>query len=421
MVLSPNQKILNNWLNNWQPRVGLAYRVGEKMVLRAGFGVFFDSFAGVIQMDQNLGETWPSIGRQLTSTLNQVSASQPVPNISGKNPFPGVTTPAANPLTTGAFFTDPNYKDAYSLQWNFGVQYQLDSATLVEADYVGSGNRRLDIGGLYNVALTPGPGSPSARSPFPYASTNNFDRSWGRSDYDALQIALRRRFTQGLSFTLSYTWSKSISIGCDGFFGVEGCSVQDPYHSNANRSVSSTNIPQDLSMNWLYELPIGRGKLLHSGNRVADYVIGGWQVNGIASIYSGLPVNVTVNGDIANTGNASGYMRPNLVGDPSISNQSVSQWFNRAAFAQPAQYTFGNAGRNLLRGPDMVDFDFSVFRRFPLPWRERMALEFRAEAYNVFNTTHFGAPVANLSNISFGQITSATGSRQVQLGARFDF
>jgi hypothetical protein len=327
----------------------------------------------------------------------------------------------ANPLTTGAFFTDPNYKDAYSLQWNFGVQYQLNSETLFEADYVGSGNRRLDIGGLYNVALTPGPGTPSARSPFPYAVANNFDRSWGRSDYDALQIALRHRYAHGLSFTAAYTWAKSISIDGDGFFGVEGCSVQDPYHFNTNRSVSSTNIPQDLSLNWLYELPIGHGKLLHAGSHVADYVIGGWQVNGIASIYSGLPVNATVNGDIANTGNASGYMRPNLVGGLSIANQSVTHWFNRAAFAQPAQYTFGTAGRNILRGQAMVDFDFSLFRRFPLPWRERMALEFRAEAYNVFNTTHFGAPVANLSNVNFGQITSASRSRQLQLGARLDF
>jgi len=421
VVLSPNQKILHNWLNNWQPRIGVAYRASERIAMRSGFGVFFDSFAGVIQMDQNLGETWPSIGRQLTGTLNGVSVSTPTPTISGKNPFPGVTTPAANPLTTGAFFTDPYYKDAYSMQWNFGVQYQISQETLFEADYVGSGNRRLDIGGYYNVALTPGPGTPSARFSFPYAAANNFDRSWGRSDYDALQLALRHRYTNGLSFTVAYTWAKSISIGCDGFFGVEGCSVQDPYHFNKDRSVSSTNVPQDLSINWLYELPIGKGKLLHTGNQVADYMIGGWQVNGIANIYSGLPVNLTVNGDIANTGNASGYMRPNLVGDPSLAHQTVSIWFNTAAFAQPAQYTFGDVGRNLLRGPAIVDFDFSIFRRFPLPFRERIELEFRAEAYNVCNTTHFGNPAANLSNVNFGQVTSASGSRQLQLGARLDF
>ena len=284
VVLSPNQKILHNWLNNWQPRVGLAYRVTDKIAIRAGFGIVFDSFSGVMQMDQNLGETWPSIGRQLTSTLNTATVSQPLPTISGKDPFPGVQTPAASPFTAGAYFTDPNFKNAYSMQWNFGVQYQLQSETVAEVDYVGSGNRRLDVGGYYNVALTPGPGTPSLRSPFPYIPAGNFDQSVGRSEYDALQIQLRHRYSHGVSFTASYTWSKAISIGCDGFFGVEGCSVEDPYHLGSNRSVSSINVPQDLSLNWLYELPIGAGKLLHTGNHVADYLIGGWQMNGMDSI-----------------------------------------------------------------------------------------------------------------------------------------
>jgi hypothetical protein len=114
-------------------------------------------------------------------------------------------------------------------------------------------------------------------------------------------------------------------------------------------------------------------------------------------------------------------MRPNLIGNPSISQKTILQYFNTAAFAVPAQYTFGNTGRNILRGPGLVDFDFSVFRRFPLRFREGMALEFRAEAYNVFNTTHFGNPVSNLSNVNFGQINSASGSRQLQLGTRLDF
>ncbi|MGH9668353.1 MAG: TonB-dependent receptor, partial [Bryobacteraceae bacterium] len=116
-----------------------------------------------------------------------------------------------------------------------------------------------------------------------------------------------------------------------------------------------------------------------------------------------------------------GYMRANLVGDPSISNQSIKEWFHTDAFAAPPAYTFGNVGRNILRGPSMVNFDFSVFRRFPIRLREGMAVEFRAEAYNVFNTTHFASPVANLSNVNFGQITGASGSRQLQLGARIDF
>jgi hypothetical protein len=421
VILSPNQRILHNWLNDWQPRVGLAYRATNNMAIRAGFGIFYDSFAGVLQMNQNIGETWPSIGRQLTSTLNQPTTAQPKPTISGKDPFPGVTMPAPTPFTTGAFFTDPNIKNAYSLQWNLGLQYQLSANTVAEADYVGSGNRRLDIGGYYNVALTPGPGNPVARAPFPYITPGNFDRSWGRSSYEALQLQFRHRYSHGVSVAVAYTWSKAISIGCDGFFGVEGCSVEDPYHFNNDRGLSSINVPHDLNVNWLYDLPVGDGKLLRTGNHVVNYIICGWQVNGIANIHSGLPVNVTVNGDIANTGNVSGYMRANLVGNPSIAHQSILEYFNTAAFAAPPQYTFGTAGRNILRGPGMVDFDFSVFRRFPLRFREGMALEFRAEAYNVFNTTHFGNPVSNFSNVNFGQITSASGSRQLQFGARLDF
>jgi hypothetical protein len=114
-------------------------------------------------------------------------------------------------------------------------------------------------------------------------------------------------------------------------------------------------------------------------------------------------------------------MRANLVGDPSISNQSMDEWFNTDAFAAPAAYTFGNMGPHILRGPSMVNFDFSVFRRFPIRLREGRVVEFRAEAYNVFNTPHFGNPAANLSNVNFGQIAGASGSRQLQLGARIDF
>jgi hypothetical protein len=420
VILSPNERLLNNWLNDWQPRVGIAYRLTDKLALRTGFGIFFDSFAGVIQMDQNMGETWPSIGRQLTNNLNEPTVSQPLPTISGKDPYPGLAQPAPTPFHSGAYFADPNFKNAYSMQWNTGLQYELDANTVLEADYVGSGTRRLDIGGYYNVALEPGPGNPAARSPFPYISPTNFDRSWGRSDYEALQLQFRRRYGNGMALTVAYTWSKDISIGCDGYFGSEGCSVQDPYHFNNDRSVASINVPQDLTVNWLYELPFGAGKAFQTRNRLVDSLIGGWQVNGIGSVYSGLPVNLTVNGDIANTGNV-GYMRPNVVGNPALAVQSVREWFNTAAFAAPAAYTFGDAGRNLLRGPATVNFDFSLFRRFQLPFREGMALEFRAEAYNVLNTTHFGNPVANLSNVNFGRIVSAFNSRELQLAVKVEF
>ncbi|MBI3680577.1 MAG: TonB-dependent receptor [Acidobacteria bacterium] len=421
VIVDPREKLLHDWTDNWQPRIGLAYRLRAKTVIRSSFGVFFDSWAGIMQTSQNLGHTWPDVGRRLSGNLNIPTISGLLPTVSGKDPFPQALRPNPTPFEDGAFFVDPFFKNAYSLQWNLGVQHQLTPDTLLGLDYVGSGNRRLSLGGFYNVATTPGPGDPRLRRPFPYLMSTNFDRSWGRANYHALQFQLRKRFSRGLSYNVAYTWSKSISVGCDGFFGVEGCAVQDPYHFNRERSVSSTDLPHILNVNWLWELPIGKGRFLHTGNRAADYVIGSWQLNGIATIHSGQPFTVNMAGDIANTGNQSGYMRPNLLRDPKLSGRTVDRWFDTGAFAAPAPFTFGNTGRNILRGPGTVNFDLSVFRNFPLPYREGMDLEFRAEAFNAFNTTHFALPVSNLSNVNFSRVLNAGGERQLQLGIKLNF
>src|SRR5262249_52862709 len=147
---------------------------------------------------------------------------------------------------------------------------------------------------------------------------------------------------------LSYTWSKAIDIGCSGWFGVEGCSVQDPYHFNNDRSIAGFDVPHVLSVNWLYQFPIGKGKLLSTGSATADYLLGNWQLNAITVLRSGIPYTATVSGDIANTGNT-GYERLNLIGNPTPANQGPGQWLTRAAFAVPAPYTFGALGRNPFR------------------------------------------------------------------------
>ncbi len=420
VVLDPREKVLHDWTDNWQPRVGLAYRVNDRTAVRGSFGMFFDSWAGVLQSSQNLGHTWPDVGRRLSGNLNTPTPSQPLPTLSGKDPFPSALRPNATPFGDGAFFMDPYFKNAYSMQWNLGVQHQVTGDILVGVDYVGSGNRRLPLGGFYNVATTPGPGDAKARRPFPYISPMNFERSWGRNNYHGMQVQVRKRFSRGFSYNVAYTWSKSISTGCDGWFGVEGCSVQDPYHFNRERSVSGTDLTHILNVNWVYELPIGSGRLLSTGSKVGDYILGNWQLNGIGTFYSGRPFTVNVNGDIANTGNQNGYMRPNVVGDPHL-DQTVNKWFDTSAFAAPAGFTFGNAGRNILRGQGMANFDLSLFRNFPLPFREGMNLEFRAEAFNLFNTTHFNLPSSNLSDVNFGRVLSASGERQMQLGVKLNF
>ena len=223
---------------------------------------------------------------------------------------------------------DPYGKNPYSMQWNFGVAKQLNNSTTVRLDYVGSGSRRLDVGGYYNVALTPGPGDPRARAPYPYIHPTYYDRSIGRGNYNALQFLFNKRFSSGLAYQVSYTYSKAIDIGSSGWYGVEGQSVQDPYHYNNDRSVVwvMTSLMY-LSVNIVYELPFGKGKPFSTGNRFVDYVIGGWQLNTITSARSGQPYNITVSGDRANTGNT-GYLRANLVGDPNLSNPTSDKWFN---------------------------------------------------------------------------------------------
>jgi len=419
---STDQKLFKNSTDNWQPRFGLAYRLADRTALRASFGIVFDNWAGVLQGATNPAGLWPSIASQSTANLNVPTATQLTPSIKATNPFPtGGVVPAATPFEQVAFFRDPNGRNPYSLQYNFGIQHQVSASTLLNVNYVGSGSRRLDLGGFYNTALTPGPGDPRLRSPFPYIRPTRYQWSWGRSSYHALQTLFEKRMSNGLNLMASYTWSKSIDIGCSGWFGVEGCSVQNPYNFNADRAPSGFDITHNLAVNWAYQLPVGPGRTFSTGQRVVDYIIGNWQLNGIATIRSGTPYSLTVPGDTANIGN-NNYMRPNLVGDPTISDPQPipGLWFNKAAFAAPAPFTFGNFGRNRLRSDYFRNFDLSVFRQFRI--REVARVEFRAEAFNAFNTPTFAAPTGNINSPNFGRVTSiANTPRQLQLALKVLF
>jgi len=419
VFVSPSGKVFHDTTKNFQPRLGLAYRLGAKTVIRAGAGVFFDNYSGVTQIARNFAGTWPSIGFQSATNENYPTATQLTPSVSYANPLPSATLPAPTPFTQSAYFADPNWKNAYSEQWNFGIERQLTSSLSMTVDYVGSETHRADLGGKYNVAVTPGPGNWQDRSPFPYiAIPSSFDRSWGNSNYHALEVALQRRWSNGLAFTLAYTWSKAIDPGSSGFFGADGQSIENPYDTKRDRGVPGSDIPHNLVMSWVYQLPMGKGKLLHTGNRVADYLIGNWQFNGVSNIRSGQPFNLTVSGDIANTG-SSGYERPDVVGDWHVSNPTPQKWFNTTAFAAPAAFTFGNAGWNVLRADGVVRFDMSAFRSIPI--RERVFAQLRVEAYNVFNSATYNAPTAELTNANFGKVLSAMASRSLIIGARINF
>jgi hypothetical protein len=437
-------KILHGSKYNLGPRVGLAYRVNDKMSIRGGFGISYDNWAAIIQMTQNYQGSWPDTG---TLQINNTNTPGTV-YTSAQNPFAenGGNLPAATPFGSSNvnYMVDPLWKNPYSEQYNVGIEQQFGNRTVVSLNYVGSASHRMDVGGYYNTGTPAVAASFAARGtntgqPYPYTvPQKSWDHSAASASYNALQASLVRQFDSGFAYTIAYTWSKTLNEGGDGYFGAEGGVPEDPYNPRGSRGPASFNIPQILTANVLYELPFGTGKQFSTGNRVADYVVGNWQLNGILSGRSGQNFNVVAAGDIANTGNASTYERANLVGNPYQSgpiagNPSCTppsgptrtrlQWFNPCAFEIPAIGTLGNGPRNFLQGQNFWDLDTSIHRLFPI--KEGLALKIDIEAFNVLNHPVLSTPAATITTAStFGQITSvATGNanRILQFAAKIQF
>jgi hypothetical protein len=358
------------------------------------------------------------------------------------------------------FFDDPNYKDAWSQQYSFEIQREITPNTLLSVAYVGSVNGRLPYSGKANAAKQASPqGTPLATvdtlRAIPWMTSNfTYTQSIGSGNYNALQVKLEKRLTRGLSSLISYTWSKSID-NSSGYFAVEngagqnGSSVQNYYDPNSNRSVSGYDIPHFFSWFTLYELPFGKDKRwLQDGP--ASWLLGNWQVNYIFQARAGQPFNLNVGGDPAlisgSIGSVTGYSRPNLIADPFVAGpvsanpdplcqKTISQggraadavntaatWFNPCAFTVPSG-AFGNFGRNSLRSARVVNMDMSFFKRIQI--KEGKELQFRVEAFNIFNIQNLAAPGSGnttIGNNGAGAITGIVGNpREIQFGLRFAF
>ena len=416
VVASANGKINHNVHTNFGPRFGFAYKVDEKTVVHGAYGIVFDDWAAVAQLAQNIEGSWPDIGQQIASSLTNVPTdAAPTPTVTAQNPFGASGSglfPPLTPFTSNQWFYDPHLKNPYSEQWNFGIQQQLGGSLALRMDYVGSTSHRTNVGGLYNTALTPGPGSAQARAPYPYSIPTFYDRSVGTGNYNALQVQLDKRYSSGFSYQIAYTWSKAESED-DGWFGIEGQDVQDPYNPGASRGLSGTNVPQVFSANALYAIPVGHGQRFSTGSRVGDYILGNWQISPIFTWRNGQDFTVVDSNDVANTGNGNNYERANQIGDPHLSNKTLAEWFNTAAWAVPAKYTYGNGGRNTMQDQRWINLDTTIIRSFPI-WREKR-LEFRADAFNLFNHPIFGQPTNDISSTTFGAI----GTNQANLFRRF--
>ncbi len=260
-------KILHGSKDNIGPRVGLAYRVNDRMSIRGGFGISYDNWAAIIQMTQNYQGSWPDTGTLQISNTNTPGTVY----TSAQNPFAqnGGNLPAPTPFASSNvnYMVDPLWKNPYSEQYNLGIEQQFGDRTVFSLNYVGSASHRMDVGGWYNTG-TPCTTCASFASrgtntgqPYPYTvPQKSWDHNAASASYNALQASLVRRFATGLGYTIAYTWSKTLDEGGDGYFGVEGGVPEDPYNPKGSRGPASFDIPQILTANVIYELPFGTGR-----------------------------------------------------------------------------------------------------------------------------------------------------------------
>lgn len=297
-------------------------------------------------------------------------------------------------------------------QWNVGIQRELPGNAVLDANYVGSVGRHLDWGPTLNVP-TPGPGNVQSRRPYPYMLQQWFDMSVGNSRYNAMQVSVNKRFSHGVSFLAAYTLSHSNDDGC----GIgANCNVTDPYNRSLDYGTSDLNQTHVFSFSFAAQSPFDR-----SSSKLIANVAGGWSLNGILQLHSGLPYAVTLSNDNLNIGCCL-QQRAQVVGDPNSGSgtHTVQEWFNAAAFASPPPYTYGNEKVNPLTSDWGRNVDLSLFRQFHVGLGEHKYFEFRAEAFNVFNSVVFAPPNSSLGGTNFGVVTGQENTpRQLQLGLKF--
>ena len=408
---------VETWKKGFAPRFGFAYSVASKTVLRGGFGIFYNTAGhggNVLRLQRHVpfGPIYSlSPGNFIVSS--RVSDGFPT--------IPTVNLASADNPSGGVIGVLPNYKPGYAEQFNMTLEHEISPwSLLLKGSYVGNLGRRLDSTIDLNQPI-PGTGSVASRRPFfavrPNLAGITYALSDGLSSYHAFQFSAEKRLTHGLNFLAAYTFGKSIDNVPTSFGGgADGPVPQNIRDRSADRGLSGFNIRHRFTYSWNYQLPFGKGKAHLNDNAVANAILGGWQMNGIATLQSGLPFTPTLASSTTDSGS-----RPNRIANGKIDNPSPSRWFDPAAFVQPAQFQYGNAGRNILDGPGRVNFDFSLFKDFPVT--EQVKIQFRTEFFNVFNTPQFDLPNATIfSGAAVGTITGIVGiPRQIQFGLKIVF
>jgi hypothetical protein len=403
--------------NDWGPRIGAAWvpsALGGKTVIRGGFGIFY----GANQNDDFSDPMESAVPRYGLTSADVPNLSYPI------DPF---ITPQFALYTPKAI--DRHRKDLYYENWTFLVEQQLPGKFALKTGYVGGEGHHLFT--RYQVNLID---PVTGKRPLSQFSQFGLKANDGNNNFNALQVSLERRFTNGFLWQTQYMWSHAITDASSG--AGESVSFQNMACRACDRSDAPTDVRHTMTSNAIYQLPFGPGRRYLTGNNLSSKIFGGWELSGIATASSGHPINITISRKTNQLldGN-NGNQRPDLVPGVPIyaADQNINNWFNPAAFATPAPGTWGNLGRNIARGPGYYEIDTALQKKFPI--HERINLNFRAEAFNLFNHPIYADPSGNLGSnplspsAGFGRITSllnngavGTGTpRRIQLALRLDF
>jgi hypothetical protein len=381
----------------WAPRFGFAWRpFGARTVVRGGYGVFYEVESSTNRVNHNM----------IPYTLSETVFNDKTHNMA--NYFVGhpIGSTFTNPSLSGGL---PKMQQGNDQHWNFGIQQDLGRNSVLEVNYVGNKGTHLYRGRPINDPPA-GAGAIQGRRPFPTFGGITYNAQDTNSIYHALQVKYQRRASAGLWYLVSYTYSKSITVGDAPAVGGDAA---------YERALSGFDIPQNLTASLGYELPFGKGKkLLANAGGPVNAALGGWQLQSIVVVRSGRPFTPTISRDVSNTG--IGGQRPVRTGSGKLDNPTPGAWFDKTAFSLPLNFTYGNSGANILREDHFKNLDFSLFKQFR--FGEHGAVQFRAEAFNLTNSPSFNAPGTNIDTATGGVVTSTISApRNVQFGLKFAF
>jgi len=436
---------------NFGPRLGIAYRLNEQTVMRAGYGLIWIEMAGITTPFTT--PQFPFVQTVSQRTLDNIVPAFVLSNGPTVTPIP--MTPDAG-LGQGVFAVDASLGSGYAQQWNFAVQRQLTKNMVFEVAYAGSKITHIGIPDTSLNQLTPSqlvlgpallervpnpffgqiPRSSSLGDPtiplgqllkrFPrFTTVSLYRNNVGNTNYNALQTKLEHRFSRGFSFLVSYTRSKLIDEASSVFDAsiltgpVANVPVADSFNRGLERDISNGDMPNVFVASFTYELPFGKGKRFNP-HGVAGAIFNDFEFAGVITLQSGLPLAVT---QVTNFNAFAGFgtQRPNRVSDPNLpaSERTTARFFNTSAFVAAPQFTLGNSSRNPVRGPAYRNADLVLIKR--IFFSETMNVELRAEAFNVTNTPPLAGPNTVVGAPGFGSITAAGDPRVFQLGAKFSF